>query len=377
MGALFLAGKIDPMERRTFLRSSGALAAGAAVVSGCAQSDCASEGAASEPVRNWKMVTSWPQNFPGLGSGATDLAQAITDMSGGRLNVKVYGAGDLVPAFEVFDAVSSGTAEMGHSGAYYWKGKSAALQFFSAIPFGLNGQAMNGWLYQGGGLELWTEIYDKFDLVPFPAGNSGVQMGGWFNKPINKIEDLKGLKMRMPGLGAEVLKRAGGTPVTLPGAELFTALEAGTIDATEWVGPYNDRAFGLYQAAKYYYYPGWHEPGTTLECMVNKTAFNALPSDLQSIVRHACRSVNDTMAAEFTAQNAAALVELKKNPDIDIRPFPQPVLKYLRELSVQVVEDIASGDPQFRRVLESYLAFGEAARQWNEISEVAYAGAGR
>lgn len=359
------------------MRSGGALAAGAAVVSGCAQSDCASEGSANEAVRNWKMVTSWPQNFPGLGSGAADLAQAITDMSGGRLNVKVYGAGDLVPAFEVFDAVSSGTAELGHSGAYYWKGKSAALQFFSAIPFGLNGQAMNGWLYEGGGLELWTEIYDGFNLVPFPAGNTGVQMGGWFNKPIDRIEDLKGLKMRMPGLGAEVLKRAGGTPVTLPGAELFTALEAGTIDATEWVGPYNDRAFGLYQAAKYYYHPGWHEPGTTLECMVNKTAFNALPSDLQAIVRHACRSVNDSMAAEFTAQNAAALVELKKNPDIEIRPFPPPVLKYLRELSVQVVEDVASGDPQFRRVLESYLAFGETARQWNEISEVAYAGAGR
>lgn len=364
------------MERRTFLRQSGALAAGAAVVTGCAPSDCAPTAAGDEPVRNWKMVTSWPQNFPGLGSGAADLAAAITAMSGGRLNVKVYGAGDLVPAFEVFDAVSSGTAELGHSGAYYWKGKSAALQFFSAIPFGLNSLAMNGWLYQGGGLELWTEIYDGFNLVPFPAGNSGVQMGGWFNKTIDKIEDLKGLKMRMPGLGAEVLKRAGGTPVTLPGAEIFTALEAGTIDATEWVGPYNDRAFGLYQAARYYYYPGWHEPGTTLECMVNKTAFNALPADLQAIVRHACRSVNDSMAAEFTAQNSIALVELKKNPEVELRRFPDPVLKYLRELSVQVVEELAAGDPQFRRVLDSYLAFGEKARQWNEVSEIAYARAG-
>ncbi|MEM9182401.1 MAG: TRAP transporter substrate-binding protein [Pseudomonadota bacterium] len=365
------------MERRTFLRSSGALAAGAMAVSGCAQTDCAPGEAASEPVREWKMVTSWPQNFPGLGSGAADLAAAITAMSGGRLNVKVYGAGDLVPAFEVFDAVSAGTAEMGHSGAYYWKGKSQALQFFSAIPFGLNGQAMNGWLYEGGGLDLWTEIYDDFNLVPFPAGNSGVQMGGWFNKPIDTVDDLQGLKMRIPGLGGEVLRRAGGTPVTLPGAEIFTALEAGTIDATEWVGPYNDRAFGLYQAARYYYYPGWHEPGTTLECMVNKQAYNELPADLQAIVRHACRSINDSMAAEFTAQNAYALTEIRKDPSVELRPFPEPVLQYLRQLSLDVVEEIAAADPQFKRVLDSYLAFGEQVRGWNEISEQAYAGAGR
>ncbi len=210
-------------------------------------------------------------------------------MCGGRIQVKVYGAKELVPAFEVFDAVSRGTAEMGHGAAYYWKGKNEAAQFFSTVPFGLTAQEMNGWIYHGGGQALWEELYDQFGLVPAPAGNTGVQMGGWFNKEINCLADLKGLKMRIPGLGGEVLRRAGGTPVNLPGGELFTSLQSGTIDATEWVGPYNDLAFGLYKAAKYYYYPGFHEPGTFLEAMINQKALESLPEDLQAIVMNACR----------------------------------------------------------------------------------------
>jgi len=220
----------------------------------------------------WKMVTTWPKNFPGLGTGANKLAQLITQMSAGRLKVKVYGATELVPAFEVFDAVSRGTAQMGHGASYYWKGKTQAAQFFAAVPFGLNAQEMNGWLYHGGGMELWQELYEPFGLIPAAAGNTGVQMAGWFNKQINSAADLKGLKMRIPGLGGEVLRRAGGTPVSLPGGEIFTSLKTGAIDATEWVGPYNDLAFGLHKAAKYYYYPGWHEPGTTLEALINKKA---------------------------------------------------------------------------------------------------------
>ncbi|MEM9532264.1 MAG: TRAP transporter substrate-binding protein [Pseudomonadota bacterium] len=363
------------MERRRFLTRGAGAVAGAAVLGGCAQTDCGPATSGTEPTREWKMVTSWPLNFPGLGVGAANVAKAITEMSGGRLNVRVFGAGDLVPAFEVFDAVSAGTAEMGHSGAYYWKGKAEALQFFSAIPFGMNALAMNGWLYEGGGLELWTEIYEGFGLVPFPAGNTGVQMGGWFNREINSVEDLKGLKMRIPGLGGEVLKRAGGTPVTLPGAEIFTALESGTIDATEWVGPYNDRAFGLFQAARYYYYPGWHEPGTTLECLVNKEAFDSLPDDLKAIVRHACRSVNDSMLAEYTARNAAALSAVMESDSISLRPFPEEVLKYLKDLSEQVVDDIAGRDPQFLKVRDSYRAFAEQVAAWDQISEQALAAA--
>ena len=193
-------------------------------------------------------------------------------------------AGELVPAFEVFDAVSSGTAEMGHGAAYYWKGKSEAAQFFASVPFGMNAQELAAWFYYGDGLSLWREVYEPFGLIPAPAGNTGVQMGGWFNKEINGLADLEGLKMRIPGLGGEVLRRAGGTPVNLPGGEIFTALQTGSIDATEWVGPYNDLAFGLHQVARYYYYPGWHEPGTCLEAMFNAEAFAALPEDLRTAI---------------------------------------------------------------------------------------------
>ncbi|MFT6654556.1 MAG: TRAP-type mannitol/chloroaromatic compound transport system substrate-binding protein, partial [Marinomonas primoryensis] len=208
---------------------------------------------------HWKMVTTWPKNFPGLGTGAEALAKNIKAMSNGRLDIKVYAAGELVPALEVFDTVSRGTAEMGHAASYYWKGKVPAAQFFTTVPFGLTALEFNAWIEYGGGLKLWEEIYAPFNLIPMPAGNPGVQMGGWFNKEINSLADFQGLKMRMPGLGGEVLKKVGASPINLPGSEIFTALQTGTIDATEWVGPYNDLAFGLYKAAKYYYYPGWHE----------------------------------------------------------------------------------------------------------------------
>ena len=242
------------MKRRHFLGTAGAgaLLTGG-LLSGCGQeAKQADTGVASQQQTfSWKMVTTWPKNFPGLGTGANNLAKLISEMSGGRVTVKVYGASELVPAFEVFDAVSSGTAEMGHGAAYYWKGKSEAAQFFAAVPFGMTAQEMNAWLYYGGGMQLWEEVYAPFGVLPAAAGNTGLQMGGWFNKEINGVEDLQGLKMRIPGLGGEVLKRAGGTPVNLPGGELFTSLQSGAIDATEWVGPYNDLAFGLYKAAKY------------------------------------------------------------------------------------------------------------------------------
>ena len=225
----------------------------------------------------WKMVTTWPKNFPGLGTAPERFAKNVALMSQGQLEVKVFGAGELVPALEVFDAVSGGTAEMGHGAGYYWKGKAPEAQFFTTVPFGMTAQEMNGWIHHGGGQALWEEVYAKFGLVPLAAGNTGVQMGGWFNKEINSVADLKGLKMRIPGLGGEVFKRIGGLPVLLPGSELFTALQTGAIDASEWVAPYNDLAFGLHKAAKYYYYPGWHEPGPALELIVRKEAFESLP----------------------------------------------------------------------------------------------------
>lgn len=359
------------MKRRQLLEGAGlaALAGGLAACAAEPRGECA-EGAGT--TRQWKMVTAWPTNFPGLGSGAAQLAALITRATGGRISVKVYAGGELVPPFEVFDAVSRGTAELGHAASYYWKGKAEAAPFFCAVPFGMNAQEMNGWLYNGGGLDLWRELYAGFNLVPFPAGNTGVQTAGWFNREINSVADLKGLKMRIPGLGGEVMARLGATPVNLPGAELFTALQSGTIDASEWVGPYNDLAFGLHRVARYCYYPGWQEPGPTLECMVNKPAFDALPDDLKSIVDTCCRAVNDAMLAEYTARNQQALEQLINEHKVDFRPLPPAVMDALREASREVLEGIAARDPFARRVYLSYSAFQAQAAAWHRVSEVPY-----
>ncbi len=361
------------MKRRDFVAGLGAGAA-AAALGGCSRpGETQSAGVASAgKVFDWKMVTTWPPNFPGLGTGAETLARMIERASAGRIRVRVHGAGELVPALEVFDAVSSGTAQMGHGAAYYWKGKSEAAQFFAATPFGMNAQERNAWMYYGGGLELWREVYAPFGVVPHPAGNTGVQMGGWFNREINGLADLRGLKMRIPGLGGEVLRRAGGTPVNLPGGEIFTALKTGSIDATEWVGPYNDLAFGLYQAAKYYYYPGWHEPGSTMEAIFNKQALDELPDDLRQLVFMACRAVNDDMLAEFTARNNEALAVLVEDHGVELRRFPDEVLSRLHELSVEVIAELAARDPLVKRVQESQEAFARQASAWHDVSEVAY-----
>jgi len=354
------------MKRRDVLAGAGALALSAC---GGEPQTCGDAGTQSQ--FRWKMVTTWPPNFPGLGTGVLKLVEYIEAASGGRLRIKVYAAGELIPAFEVFGAVSQGTAEIGHGAAYYWKGKSEATQFFTALPFGMSAQEMNGWLYYGGGLELYRELYEQFNLVPYPAGNTGVQMGGWFKKEINSLADLQGLKMRIPGLGGEVLKRAGGTPVNLPGAELFTALQTGSIDATEWIGPYNDIAFGLHKAARYYYYPGWHEPGPVLECIVNRDAYQALPDDLKTVVALACSAINDQMTAEFTARNAQSLQQLRQDGDVEIRAFPADVLRQLRDLTDEVINELVARDPQAARINESFVAYKKAVTDWTAISEQA------
>ncbi|NNF01211.1 MAG: TRAP transporter substrate-binding protein, partial [Bacteroidia bacterium] len=240
----------------------------------------------------WKMVTTWPPHFPVLGESASLISQWIDSMSDGRLQIQVYGGGELVPPFETFDAVSQGVVQMGHGAAYYWAGKIPASVCFAAVPFGLNAQQMNAWMSSGGGIELYQKCYSKYNLVPFVAGNTGVQMGGWFNKEINNVSDLTGLKMRMPGLGGKVISKAGGSAVVVPGGELYTSLERGVIDATEWIGPYHDYLMGFHKISKYYYYPGWHEPGTALELIVNKQALESLPKDLQVIVETAAARSN-------------------------------------------------------------------------------------
>ena len=327
---------------------------------------------AEAKVYRWKLITTWPKNLPGLGVAPERLAEHLRKMSNGRLDIKVYGAGELVGAFEIFDAVSQGTAEMGHGAAYYWRGKLPAAAMFATVPFGMNAQEMNGWLHHGGGLELWRELYAPFNLVPFAAGNSGVQMAGWFNKEINSLADLQGLKMRIPGLGGEVLARAGGVPVSLPGSEVYTALQTGVIDATEWVGPYNDLALSLHTAAKYYYYPGWHEPGPTLEAFVNKDAWDSLPPDLQEMITVATRAINEDMLSEFTARNNAALVTLIEEHGVELRELPEDVMQRLKALSGEVVAESAQQDELSKRIYASYMAYAKAVKSYHEISEQAY-----
>lgn len=361
------------MKRRDFVKALGAGAVLAGGLSACGgDRKSVDTTSRSNETFDWKMVTTWPENFPGLGTGAARLAEMITAMSGGRIRVKVYAGGELVPPLEAFDAVSRGTVELGHGAAYYWKGKSRAAQFFAAVPFGMNAQEMNAWLYYGGGIELWKKVYEPFGIIPAPAGNTGVQMGGWFNREIRSVADLDGLRMRIPGLGAEVLERAGGVPVTLPGGEIFTSLKTGVIDATEWVGPWNDLAFGLHQAAKYYYYPGWHEAGATLECLINKTAFETLPDDLKTVVLRACQAINVDMLSEFTARNPDALAALVKEHGVDVRPFPDEVMRRLKSLSRDVLNELADADALSREVHDSYFSFFEKVRAWHDISEFAW-----
>lgn len=328
-------------------------------------------------VIHWKLVTTWPKNLPGLGHTPEVFADMVRELSAGRLDIRVYGAGEIVPAFEVFDAVSSGVAEMGHGASYYWKGKIPSAVFFTAVPFGMTAQEMNGWLHYGGGMELWEEVYAPSGIVPLAGGSTGVQMAGWFNREINSLEDVRGLRMRIPGLAGEVFSGAGGEAVRIPGGEIYTALQTGVIDAVEWVGPYNDLALGLHEIAEYYYYPGWHEPGAMLEFTVNKEALERLPEDLQAIVRHASRAANQDMLDEFTARNNRALREMIEVHGVKLRRLPDEVLEALYAGSQQAMAKLVADDPVAAKVQQSFAAFLRDVRAYHEISEQGYINARR
>ena len=356
------------MNRRNFLKKAAAVTAGAAAA-GALSSTPASAGA--KKIR-WRMVTSWPPGFPILQTGAERFAKRVQEMSNGRLSIHVFAGGELVPPLGVFDAVSQGSVECGHSAAYYWAGKCPAAQWFTAVPFGLDAQGMNTWMYYGGGLKLWEEVYANFGLVPRPAGNTGVQMAGWFNREIKSMADFKGLKIRMPGLGGKVISKAGGVVVLLPGGEIYTSLERGVIDATEWVGPAHDVRMGFQRVAKYYYTPGWHEPGSTLELMLNKKAYEALPDDIKAIVDAAAAELNVQMLSEFEAENAKALVKLKAEKKIKILAFPPKVLADLRKLAAETLKEVAAGDPLAAKVNKEFQAFKQQLSGWGSISEKEY-----
>ena len=324
---------------------------------------------------NWKMTSAYPKGSPfyfeGPGS-ATDLAKRISDMSNGRLRIQVFGAGELVPAFEGFDAVRAGTVEMNHANSYFWTGKTFAAQYFTAVPFGLNFQGMNGWLYDGGGMQLWQEVYDPFGMVAFPCGNTGVQMTGWFKKEIKTVADLKGLKMRIPGLAGKVYANLGVDVKVLPGGEIFPALERGVIDAAEFVGPFQDRRLGLQKAAKFYYTTGWHETATVSELLINKAAWQKLPKDLQAIVENASAACNVISEAWCQRTNAEAMEDLIKNQGVIARPLPDPVIKALRDETNKVLAENIAKDPLTKKVHDSYMAFKSKFDSWSGYSEVPY-----
>jgi len=373
------------MKRREFLEKmeKGALAAGVVATGGLLSACTEDYGTAGKvkleeqqperpterPTYQWRMATTWPKGFPGLGTGAENLARLIRQLTNGQVEVRVFGAGEIARPFEIFDAVSNGDAEMGHASAYYWQNRLPGASFFSAVPFGLNAQEMNAWLYYGGGMELWQELYAPFGLVPTAAGNTGVQLGGWFNKEIISVEDLKGLRMRIPGFGGEVLTRLGGTSVSLPGGEIFSALQSGRLDAAEWVGPYNDLSFGLFKAAKYAYYPAWQEPSTCIECFINAKALEALPETLKTAVLQACRLANYEMLAEFTAFNSHALQTLINQHGVELKPFPQDVLRALKTVSEEVAAEFGAVNGLTRRIHASYEAFRKDVSFWHSISE--------
>ena len=355
------------MKRRDFLKKAG-VGTAAAVATTAVNAPAI----LAKKTYRWKMVTTWPPKLPVLQEGCERLAKRIGEVSDGRLQIQVFAAGELVPALGIFDAVSQGTVEVGSGASYYWAGKAPAAQWFAAVPFGLNAQGLAAWFHGGDGLKLWEEVYAPFNLIPRPGGSTGVQMGGWFNKKINSINDYKGLKMRIPGLGGKVVSKAGGTVVLLPGGEIFTSLERGVIDATEWVGPLHDLRMGFYQAAKYYYYPGWHEPGTYLEYFFNKKAYESLPKDLQHIIDVTCMENEHWVLSQFDARNGAALQELITKHKVQLIKFPDEVLNDLRKLADEVVAEEAAKDAMSTKVNNAFKKFQKVLGTWGTVSEKAY-----
>ncbi len=356
-------GRTKSIDRRKFLVRGG-VAAG--VAAGLAAP------AIAQGVRELKLVTSWPSGLPGLGTSAERMAQSITAASGNRIRVKVFGAGQLVSAFEAFDAVSAGVADMYHSAEYYWQAKSPGFCFFAAVPFGLTADEMAAWIHFGGGQALWDELGANFGVKGLLSTNTGVQMGGWFTREVRGPESYKGLRYRMPGLGGDVLRRLGSVVVNLPGGEITPALQSGAIDASEWVGPWNDLVLGLHKVSKYYYYPGFHEPGTVLSTGINKKLWDSLGSEDRGLITMLAAAEYTTSLAEFNANNAKALQQLSADKSIEIRKFDDALLVALGKASTEVVADIGQKDPMTRRIFESYSAFRNLSTRWTDIADRAF-----
>src|SRR5471032_2457840 len=316
----------------------------------------------------WRMVTSWPKRLPGPGLSAERIATRIRTLSGGRIDIAVYAAGEVVPAFEVLGAVGNGVADIGHTASFYWQGKMPAAAFFTTVPFGLTPSEHVAWVEAGGGQALWDELYAPFGVKPFMGGNTGVCMGGWFRNEIKGKADLGGLKIRSLGLGGEVYRRLGATPQTTPPAEILTSLQSGVIDAVEFVGPGTDIALGLYRVAPFYYYPGFNKPNGTGECIVSLSAWNALDSELKAIVSHACAVEANFALAEMERLNAEALAALTGQHRVQLRAFPQDLVTAARSIGTEVLSDLGARSPVARKLHDSYVAFRERTGAWSRIS---------
>jgi TRAP-type mannitol/chloroaromatic compound transport system substrate-binding protein len=352
------------MHRRLFLKGSiGATAAMAPTFPAPA---------IAQGVRRLKLVTSWPKGFPGLGTSAERLAKRITEGSGGRLDIKMFASGEMVGAFEVFDAVSAGVVDMYHSAEYYWVKKSPAFAYFCTVPYGLTASEMNAWVYWGGGQELWDELSAQYGIKSLLASNTGVQMGGWFNKEMTSVESYKGLKYRMPGLGGEVLSRLGAIVINVPGGKIVSSLQSGAIDASEWVGPWNDLELGLHTAGKFYYYPGIHEPGTALALGINKRIWDGLSPEQRRVIELSAAAENSQSAAFFHARNIVALETLVNKHKVRIQKFDDSILKALGPISREVLAKSKKHDDLSRRVHESFVKFRKSNVGWSNLSERAY-----
>lgn len=356
------------MKRRSFLK--GAAATGA-VAAATAASQFPTP-ALSQGIKELKLVTTWPKSSPGLGLSAQRVAHRITALSGGKLRVKVFGGGELVPVFQSFDAVSAGTADIYHAAEYYWQGKSKAYNFFSAVPFGLTASETYAWIHYGGGQALWDELAAEFGLKPFVAASTGAQMGGWLNKEITALDDFKGLKFHMPGVGGEVLRRLGAAAVDLPVAEIFPALQSGAIDGTEWIGPWHDLAFGLYKVAKYYYYPGFHEPGTCASIAFNKKLWDGFSNEFKLAIQVVIEAEAQIQSAEFRARNQGALKTLIDEHGVKLRRYSDALLRELGKVSGEVVAEIGNTDAMTKKVYESFLEFRKNSITWSKISEQSF-----
>lgn len=372
------------MKRRSFLKKSAAVGAGtiaAGAVAACSPSPVDPNSGAvksatgttqSQSSIELRMVTTWPKNFPGLGTRAAEFAEDIEKATNGRIKIRVYAADELVPALQAFDAVSQGNADIYHGPDYYWQGKHPMFNFFGAVPFGLSATEMTQWLQYGGGQELWDELAGRFNVKPMLCNATGMQMGGWFNKEINSVEDFQGLKMRIPGLGGEIIKRMGGTPVTLAGGEIFLSLSQGNIDATEWIGPWNDLALGFHQVAEYYYTSAYHEPSASVCAGWNLDVWNSL-SDSERVIIEALAEMHYARSlAEFNARNAGALRQLINEHGVQTRQFPQEVMKALADIAGDVAADIGRTDDISKRIYNSYMETLSVAKEWGAIADEPY-----